>query len=614
MLYLLKLDCKIRAVVIELLGKIIFGGTMKRTLSLLLVFVMLLGTLVSLTSCGAPKNDGAEINIYLGAQSFDFDPSDYYVSDDAEQVLSLLYEPLFTVNKNGKLKLAAAKSYEVDKEKREIAITIRDSYWSDNLKVKAADFVYAWCERILSTDNPNPAAALFADIEGVEDVLHGKGSTSDVGIKVTEMDEITITYREGADYKRILMNLASIATAPVRQDIVEVAETYWSKSANSIVTNGAFKLKSYDKDEGTFELARNLGYHQLPTAKDYDNNVRPALLYGNVTLAGGEITVSYEDIQNKVTFIMADATLAQRAEYVKKAKTADQTSTYTYVFNTAHPLFADANVRRALSAIIDRNAIVEAITFGKAADGFISDVSGGAKEFFIASAADETKAREYLALADQSVVAANKSFTLTIDSDEQSKKIAELVEAAWETLGFNVTVVVAKPVESDVNDMTVVDSGIQYLVKEASYGKVNFDVIAVDWQTYSTDAAVGLASLTSNLSGMGKDQLVGDVEAGTADSSVARKNIAGWSDSTYDALVAEAFAATNKKERAAKLAEAEKYLVEAMPVCPIVFNQSFVFVGSKISKLSFDGLGNLVLTNVKLSGYTKYYKPEETEE
>ena len=587
---------------------------MKRTLSLLLALIMLLGALTSLTSCGVPKNAGAQINVYLGDQVFDLDPSDYYVSANAEQVLALIYEPLFTVNAKGKLKLAAAKDYEVDKEEREITITLRESYWSDNLKVKAADFVYAWCERILNTSNPNPASALFVDIEGVKEVLHGEGSISDVGIKVTEMDQITITYCEGADYKRILTNLASVATAPVRQDIVEVSETYWAKSANSIVTNGAFKLKSYNREDGTFELARNLGYHQLPNVKDYDNNVRPALLYGTFTLAGTDISVSYEDIKNKVTFIMADASLGERAEYKKKADVADHTSTYTYVFNTSHPLFADANVRRALSAIIDREAIVEAIVFGKAADGFIPDVSGGSKEDLISTKANEAKAREYLALADSSVVAANKSFTLTIDSDEQSKKIAELVEAAWETLGFDVTVEVAAPVENEVNGTAIVDSGIQYLIKDASYGKVDFDVIAVDWQTYSYDAAVGLATLTSNLSGMGKEQFSGDVALGTPDYSVARKNIAGWSDSAYDTLVAEAFAANGKKERAAKLAEAEKYLVGEMPVCPLVFNQSFVFTGSKISKLDFNGFGNLVLTDVKLSGYTKYYKPADDEE
>ena len=111
---------------------------MKRIVSLLMTLVMLFGAMTTLASCGAPKDDGAEINIYLGAEVFDFDPSDYYVSANAEQVLSLIYEPLFKLNGNGKLKKAAAKKYEVDKDERKIIITLAESYWSDNIKVKAA--------------------------------------------------------------------------------------------------------------------------------------------------------------------------------------------------------------------------------------------------------------------------------------------------------------------------------------------------------------------------------------------------------------------------------------------------------------------------------------------
>ena len=584
---------------------------MKKIVSLLLLIVMLLGTL---TGCGAPKDDGAEINVYLGAQVFDFDPSDYYVSSNAEQILSLVYEPLFTLKKNGKIKCAAAKDYEIDKEERKIVITLRESYWSDDIKVQASDFVYAWRDRIINSDNPNPAAALFCDIEGVEEVLRGTGNIYDVAINATEMDQITLVYREGADYKRILRNLASVATAPVRQNAVEGSETYWSKS--SAVTNGPFKIRSYDGESGTFELTRNLGYHQSPTTKDYDNKVRAGMLYGTFTLAGSDITVSYKDIQDKVTFIMADASLADRAEYKKKADVADHTSVYTYVFNTSNPLFADVNVRLALSAVIDREAIVEAITFGKVADGFIPKVSGGSKEELISAKGDKAKAEAYLQNADQSVLAANKSFTLTIDSDEQSAKIAQIVKESWESIGFTVTVKVAEPVKTELAEATFYDSGIQYLIKEATYGNVNYDVIAVDWQTFSHDAFAGLASLSSTLNGMGKQQYVGNPdsenEAEKVDRSEMRTNVACWSDKTYDDLISASLTLSSK-ERSTKLAEAEKYLIEQMPVCPLVFNQNFVFAGSKISKLSFNGLGNFNLNDVKLAGYKKFLKPEEEE-
>ena len=586
---------------------------MKRTVSLLMALVMIFGALTALTSCGKPKNDGAEINIYLGSQVFDFDPSDYYVSDNAEQLLSLIYEPLFTVKENGKVKCAAADDYDVDEEERKIVIDLRESYWSDGIKVVAADFVYTWCERILNPDVPNPAATLFTGIEGVNEVMKGEGSIYDIAIKVTEMDQITITYCEGADYKRILANLASVATAPVRQDIVESAPTNWSKGSS--VSNGAFKIESYDEEKHTFDLARNLGYHQNPEVKDYDNKVRPGLLYGTFNLAGTDITVSYEDIENNVTFIMADATLAERAEYADKAIVADHTSTYTYVFNTSHPLFADVNVRRALTAAIDRNAIIEAITFGKAADGFIPDVSGGSCDTLIKAGVSPERAQKYLDQADQSVVRANRTFTLTIDSDEQSKAIAEIVKQAWEGLGFTVNISVVSATMTELANGTVIyDSGIQYLIKDASYGNFNYDVIAVDWQTFTNDSAAGLATLTSDYNGMGKEQNHADPALGQADYAVARKNIAAWSDAEYDKLVAAALACTDSDERAKKLAAAEEYLVKMAPVCPLVFNQSFIFEGKKISKVKFDGLGNFSLTNAKLKGYKNYYKPEETEE
>ena len=587
---------------------------MKRIVSLLLTFVMLFGSLTALTSCGKPKDDGAEINIYLGAQVFDFDPSDYYVSSNAERVLALMYEPLFSIKKNGKIKCAAAESYEVDEEERKIVIEVRESYWSDNIQVVADDFVYAWVERIINPANANPAAALFLDIEGVREAMNG-GRLADVGIKATSSDQITITYREGADYKRILKNLASVATSPVRRNIVSPEENTWSKS--SVVSNGPFKVKNYDKDTGAFELARNLGYHQDYKAKDYDNKVNAGLLYGKFTLGkpGSEITVSYSDIEDKVTFIMADASLADRADYAKKAKVADDTSTYTYVFNTAIPLFADVNVRRALSAAIDREAIIEAITFGEAADGLIPDVSGGAKDEYISSTADLTKAREYLAQADQSVLNGKKDITLTIDSDEQSKAIAELVKTAWGELGFTVNIQVLAPKETPMETgKPMKDSGIQYLVKSVAMGTATYEVLAVDWQTYSVDALAGLAALTSNLNGMGTEFIAGiPGDGGSPDSSKARLNLAAWNDAKYDQLILEASAASKKRERAKLLAEAEEYLMDQMPVCPLVFNQSFVFTASGISKVRFDKLGNLNLTATKLSGYKKYLKPEEEE-
>ena len=306
---------------------------MKRILSMLLVAIMLVSTLVILTACGEPKDDGAEISVYLGDEIFDFDPTDYYVDSNAEQVMSLIYEPLFKINKKGELKNAAAKDYSVDKEKRQIVIKLRESYWSDEIRVKATDFIYAWRDIILEPNSQNPAAALFYDIENAVKIKNGEESLYSFGAVASGIYEITITYREGADYKQLLKNLASVAASPLREDIVSVAKTHWSKNVTTIVTNGPFKIESLNHELGDFTLARNLGFHQKPTAKDYTDKVNPASLISFFTKSGN-LELTYADIADKTVFYMGNATLEDRKTNAKKATVAEDFSTYTYVFNT----------------------------------------------------------------------------------------------------------------------------------------------------------------------------------------------------------------------------------------------------------------------------------------
>ena len=567
---------------------------MKRIVSLMLALAMLVGCLALLAGCGAPKDNGATINIYLGNEVFDFDPSDYYADSTAEQVMSLLYEPLFTLDEDGNLEMAAASGYEIDYEDRKIVIDIRETYWSDDVRVKANDFVYAWCDRILDPNNPNPAAALFYEIENAMDVKSGKGTISDIGVKATGVYELTVTYREGGDYELLLKNLASVAAAPVRQDIVDTAPTYWSKMINTMVFSGPFKVRTYDNTTKEFTLTRNFGYHQKPDSKNFMKFVTPGTLESFFTPTGSEISVSYADIESKTTFFMAEATLEDRLAHKDKAVVVDDTSTYTYVFNLDNPLFMIPEVREALLISIDRQAIAEAVAFGKAADGFLPDVCGGSTEALITTSDRLEEARELL--SGVSFAGVSKSFTIKHADNELEAAIAEMVVTTWRELGFTVTARPIGEVENSFGDDEFLDSGIQSLVKEASFGNRNFDVLAIDWQLYSNDAFVGLSSLTAGINGCGADFSGADK---------TRENIAGYISSDYDSLVISALKLRGE-EREAALAAAEKQLIEDAAVCPILFNQSFAFVSEELRDVETDGLGNFVFTEADLKDYEKY--------
>ena len=585
---------------------------MKRILSLFLALVIFVGCMTVLASCKAPEDAGAEIAVYLGEDVFDFDPTDYYVNSNAEQLMSLLYEPLFRINENGKLEKAAASKYKVDEEERTIVIELRESYWSDDFQVKAQDFIYAWVKRILDPNRANPAAALFYDIENAIAVKTGVKSLEEFGAVASGPYEITITYREGADYKQLLENLASVATSPAREDVIHPAEAHWSKSPSSIVTNGPFKLEELDLALGGFTISRNLGYHQKTTAVAYTDNVNPSKLISFLSGYGSEIELSYEDIEDKIIFYATDAPLEMRSDNKDKATTADDLSTYTYVLNTEKELFAIPEVRRALSLALDRTSMVNAITFGKVANSFIS--APLAEELYnglsrpLSAEQNMVEAKSLIDSVSAKLEGVDMSFTLSVNNDAESIAIAELAKAAWTELGFGVTVnaldLTKTTVSSEDQKIEITDSTVQYLVKNASMGKREFDILALDWQMYSTDPFVALAAYTSSMNGCGKN----------FSTNSARTNISGWWNSAYDSYINAAYMAETEEERDEALRNAEKILLEELPVIPLIHNQNFSFQSEDISEVSIDGFGNFVLTEMAQLNYQLYIEKEEIPE
>ena len=83
---------------------------MKKIASLFLILTLMFLSMTSLVSCGLVE-DGAEISVYLSDEVYDFDPAAAYTDDNTQLLISLLFEPLFTLDEKGKVRNAAAKDY-----------------------------------------------------------------------------------------------------------------------------------------------------------------------------------------------------------------------------------------------------------------------------------------------------------------------------------------------------------------------------------------------------------------------------------------------------------------------------------------------------------------------
>ena len=445
---------------------------MKRIFAFLLCALMVVSCFVSCGSEINVDNPGAYISMYLTDEVYDFDPAYAYNNESALRVVSLLFAPLFSLDKNGKVKNELVKSYEIFEDPKaseyKLTLTLEDSYWSDGTPVSANDVVFAW-KRILEVESTSEAAALLYDIKNARKVKEGDLSIDALGIYAVNTTTVEIFFEEkldangspAIDYNGFMRNLTSYALVPLREMIVSRTDD-WAKKPATMVCSGPFTLRkvSYDKDNRTLVLERNAYYLRDKEVDALDKKVTPYRLVIDYTKTEEEIMAAYEAGE---IFYVGDIPLSLRGDYASVADVRDEMSTHTYYLNEkaiigGKALFAEQAVREALSLAIDREAIANAVVFAKAATALVPygvfDANSAKKQFravggdLISSAADMSAAKAKLSAAG--IDPSQYTFAITVAAyDEVHVAIAEMVKDAWCELGFKVKV---NAIDVETND------------------------------------------------------------------------------------------------------------------------------------------------------------------
>ncbi len=641
---------------------------MKRVLSLSLAVLMLLTTALGLVSCGKMEDNGAVINAYYVGEMYDFDPSRAALDDDAMRVFALLYEPLFSLAKNGKVKPALAESYKIlDDGKMEIVI--KPTTWSDGATVTAYDVVFAW-KRILEPGFKSPAAALLYEVENAleaknaaEDENGHPITTEDVGAVAVNANTISITFREVLDedgnpvkpnYDAFLQNLTSVALAPLRQSVVEgdrgAATDYWGKRSITIVTNGPFTVRTLDHERKEFTIERNRYYnYATKDAIGTDNPnkfVNPYQFVNDWSIGyeaepdgNGKLPeVSQEEFITRLAdrfaensvFIMSDLPLSLREEYKKQLKTNDTLSTMSILLNGAASSSALSNkdIRLALSSVLDREEIAELLICARPATGFVTsgvfDAANRRKDFRKEGGAllsvNATDANAAAVAAISALSASQKRLTLAHNDTDADRAVAEYVKAKWEALGFTVKLLALsyneesvdlvldgnRPQKFEFRGSQLVDAYDDFKV-----GTQEIDALLMDYQMLSPDAFTPLAAFTTAMNGNGVDL---STDSQGMQALTQRGNVLGFANGDYDALIEAAYNERDLEKRSELLHDAEELLLSEMPLIPLTFGQSYYVASSKLRGISTDYYGYPILTEVRLKNYQKYLPVPEEEE
>ena len=594
---------------------------MKKILAIFLCLVMLLA---SLSGCAnkEPENEGAQIKMYISEPVYNFDPAEAYKNESALKMVSLLFDNLFVLNSKGEVEKSLVKDYRYNAEDNSMLIELKsNASWSDGKELSANDVVYAW-NRILDPANSFEAAVLLYDIKNARAVKSGDVTVDDLGVSALNKTELKILFEnDSVDYKSFINKLTSHALAPLREDVVSGVEVAndWAKSPLILVASGPFRLKSvsYAPETAGVTLERNSYYYRDFMKDPVDKSVTPFRIIVDYTKNGEEILSAYE---NGEIFFIGDIPLSARSKYTleewnKKANVTDALSTHTYVLNehaeiNGEKIFANKNVRNALSLAIDRESIAAKVVFAEAATGIVPNGvfnENNAKKTFRNASNDKiaTNANKDLALAklsEANITPSKYTFEISVPSyDAVHIAIAEEVAKAWCGLGFNVTVKKIELVDNADKAISTKEkiTGIKDDKFIEALAAGDFQVAAIDSVAFSADPFSVLAPYAFGFSGSATSHKQ------SPDFNI-KPHISGYNESAYTSKIEAAYNENNSANRATLLHEAEAILIDDMPIIPIVFNKSVSMQSEELSKISSTYYQTYIFTKTKQKNYEQY--------
>ncbi|MFZ5627331.1 MAG: peptide ABC transporter substrate-binding protein [Bacillota bacterium] len=471
------------------------------------------------------------IKYNLGADPETLDPAKATGAPEMT-VLNALFEGLTRYDKDGKIAPGMAEKWEISEDGTKYTFHLRDAKWSNGDPVTAKDFEYAWL-RALDPKTASDYAYQLYYLKNGEEYNSGKiTDPAQVGVKAIDDKTLEVTLKAPAPQ---FLGLTAFSTLyPVNKKAVEANPEAWFKNPETLISNGPFKLKKWAAKQ-QIEVEKNPSYWDADTVK------LSQVVFTLVESADTELTMfktGQIDIGNNPP--------TQELDNLKKdgsLKIGPQLTTYFYRFNVTRKPLDNPKVRKALALAIDREAIVKNVTKAgqTPADAFVPfgfpdatpdkdfrKVGGSLIKTF-----DAEEARKLLAEAGYPDGKGFPEITILYNTNENHQKIALAIQEMWKkNLGINVKLV-----------------NQEWKVYLKSQSNLDYDISRAGWGADYLDPMTFMDMFVTN----------------------GGNNNTGWSNPKYDELIKKANLESDNAKRMEYMHEAEKILMDEMPIAPIYF-------------------------------------------
>ncbi|MDR3240352.1 MAG: peptide ABC transporter substrate-binding protein [Clostridiales bacterium] len=473
-----------------------------------------------------PSGNGTAINVFKATTPETIDPT-MNSSLDGGQYSAHLFEGLMRYKWDGSgIEHGMAEEYTVSDDGLTWTFKLRDSQWSDGQAVKAEDFVYAW-RRLVNPEVASPYASdMGTFIMNGEKIIAGDLPKEELGVKALDDKTLEVTLQNPTSF---FLQLAAFANfSPLREDAVEPNGDNWTKTSDTFLSNGAFKMQSYATDDRLI-IVPNPGYWDA--ASIVPSQINFFFLADDVAalaaFRAGEIDYIDTPPEEEVQALTNDGLFGA----------VPQLGTYYVSYNTKKAPLDNVNVRKALTLAIDTDFIANTIRNGavNAAEAFIgdgfattdydSDFRSGWQTYVAPSDYENNKAlaRQALAEAGYPEGAGFPKLEYLFNDSTTHKAIGEALQNMWKTvLGIDV--------ELKMTDWATV-------LQDRRNG--NFDIARNGWIADYNDPVTMLNLFTSN----------------------SGNNDGKYSSADYDAKIAASSKEADPAKRNQLLHEAEDILI-----------------------------------------------------
>ncbi len=476
----------------------------------------------------------------------------------------LLFEGLVQMTPYATRAPAVAEKLEVSEDLMKYSFTLREAYWSNGSPITAYDFVQTWKDTL----NPNflaPNAHLLYVIKNAELAKRGLVPEREIGIRA--LDHKTIEVYLERPTPHFLDMLSFAVFNPVNQSVV-VRNTKWADSkSNDFVSNGPFRVKEW-----------RVGDHLILEKNPYywdKQNVELEEIY--ISLINCEQTALKLFEQGEIDFlglpftgIVSDSVpdLMDKGQI----RTTPLPGSTMCCFNVNAYPFTNKNIRKAFAYAINRQEIIENVTLMNEENGLklLPKSLGFESEPFFEDG-DIERAQDYLEKGLEELgttIEKLGSVKLLHASSGIYPKVAKALKSQWlKVLGINVKL-----------------EGYEY--------KIFLDKLTQ--RDYQMGQCVWIAQYLDPMNFFDRFRTTSGV-----------KNYPGYYNPEYENILKKSSSIKDSQERFSYLKEAEKILMEDMPLTPIYHWNNAYLIKDYVHNFQYNLAGGFYFHHVVVNDEVK---------